>query len=200
MGTIAGSKDIDGMQALAFRVSEGLCRTANAAAKEMADWKNLRFWRDEVPRHAATFLFGVAVILRRRIVVIEEDKHGHLIDPARVYGARDQNGALVRAAGTQISPPILPAYTDLNFSDLRARLQAETEAWIQTGHDPKHLSHPVRPHSEALHGVGAKDSTLLNDLQTGSDRDSSCPPVAPLPNRETSEGRGRSSASPSAPA
>ena len=134
----------------AFRTSEGLNRYASAAAREMAPWREARYYRDDVPHRAATFIFGLARAINRPIVTIQANKNGHLLNPGRIYGASDKDGNPLLVAGTSISPPITPAYTNIYFDEIRTLIQQEKDAWIRLKEDPKLFSliqfHPTAKH------------------------------------------------------
>eukprot|EP00966_Prymnesium_polylepis_P219493 5078066-Prymnesium_polylepis.1 len=54
-------------------------------------------------------MLGVAIHLGRPIAVIER-LGSNFLDPARVYGARDAQGALARTSGKGTAPVTIPAF------------------------------------------------------------------------------------------
>jgi len=137
---ITSTGNIGGIPAKAFRTSEGLTRSAQGAAVEMSRWRQSQFWMDDVPHRSATFLFGLAVAIKRPIIVLERDKIGNLLNPSRIYGARDKNGDIVKTAATSRSPAITPAYTNIRFDDILNLISEEEKVWSTSGQDPKLFS------------------------------------------------------------
>ena len=64
----------------------------------MRPWRASRYWRSAHKRRFAAFIFGCAAHLERPVYVLERGEGG-VLDPLRVYGERDADGALRRTAG-----------------------------------------------------------------------------------------------------
>ena len=105
----------------------------------MKSWREPKFYKDTVPHRAAAFFLGLSVSIQRPIIVIEENARGFLIDPARIYGARDDAGKLRQVAGTAVHPAIIPAYTDITFDDIQTLIRKRDGSMGRTPTRPQTL-------------------------------------------------------------
>eukprot|EP00966_Prymnesium_polylepis_P313090 7234212-Prymnesium_polylepis.1 len=69
----------------------------------MAPWREPGFWHHNQVHKSATFQLGVALELGRPVAVIEK-KGRTFLDPARIYGARTADGALVHSEAKPGAP------------------------------------------------------------------------------------------------
>eukprot|EP00966_Prymnesium_polylepis_P102129 2365192-Prymnesium_polylepis.1 len=90
---LTGDAAIDGIDADVFRVGELLPVDAAAAAAAMAPWREPGFWQTNQVNKSASFQLGVALEIGRPVAVIQKSGRTFL-DPARIYGARNADGAL----------------------------------------------------------------------------------------------------------
>ena len=111
------------------RESELIPATPEAARATLAPWLQTGFWfAGDGGNNFTFFMLGVAIHLGRPIAVIE--RHGStFLDPARVYGARDAQGALVRTSGKGAAPVTIPAFKCMPLAMLLEKLRASPTAY-----------------------------------------------------------------------
>ena len=117
IGLLAGDDDLDGIEATVFRAGEGLPDDAAAALDAMDAWLHPGFWSSGNGNKSASFMVGVALYLERPVAVLER-KGRTFLDPVRVYGARDANGALLHSDAKPGSPETIPTYKLVPAADL----------------------------------------------------------------------------------
>lgn len=115
---------VHGVDASVFRASELLPEDAAAAHAAMSPWLELGFWQlENDPHKSASFQLGVSLHLERQVAVIERSG-GKYTDPARIYGARDHNGALVHSDARPCAPETIPTFTLVPMEELVEMLRA----------------------------------------------------------------------------
>ena len=120
---LAGDAAVDGVDALVFRAGEGLPGDGAAARSEMAPWLEPGFWyADDGGKKSASFMLGVALHLERPVAVIERKGKTYL-DPARAYGARDADGALLHTLSRPDLPETVPTYKLVPIAELLETLR-----------------------------------------------------------------------------
>ena len=87
----------------------------------MKPWRSNRFWYTTDKKKSASFMFGCAAHLGQPVYVIEQSESG-ILDPAKVYAARD-DGALRRAPATPGRPETVPSWFPVHFSTLLIELR-----------------------------------------------------------------------------
>ena len=126
---VVGTNPIGGITAKTFREQEGLCCTPQAAAKEMKAWRSNRHWYSEDNAHQSTaFLFGVSAHLGRPTIVLEQGEGG-ILDPCRVYAARNKNDALRRSPARIGKPETVPSWFPIKFAEVLAALMKDPSAY-----------------------------------------------------------------------
>ena len=120
---IVGTEPIGGVSAKTFRGQEDLCLTPQAAAKEMKLWRSNRHWfsRDN-PHESAAFLFGLGVHVERGVIVLEQGENG-ILDPCKIYAARDVDGSLRRSPASTFKPATVPSWFPIKFMEVLATLR-----------------------------------------------------------------------------
>ena len=118
IGILAGDAAIDGIDATVFRGGELLPLDAAAARVAMAAWLNTGFWNGSDGNKFASFMLGVSLHLERPVAVIQR-KGKTFLNPVKVYGARDSNGALLHSIAKPNAPEtVLPTFKLVPFADL----------------------------------------------------------------------------------
>ena len=123
---VVGTEPIGGISVKTFRAQEGLCRTPQAAAKEMKLWRSNRHWLPDNAHESACFLFGIGAQLRP--VIVLEQGEGGILDPCRVYAARDANGSLRRSPASKGKPATVPSWFPIRFTEVLATLRKDPSA------------------------------------------------------------------------
>ena len=126
---LTGGDPIGGIGAHVVRESELIPAAPEAARATLAPWLQTGFWfAGDGGNNFTFFMLGVAIHLGRPIAVIE--RHGStFLDPARVYGARDAQGALVRTSGKGAAPVTIPAFKCMPLAMLLEKLRASPTAY-----------------------------------------------------------------------
>eukprot|EP00966_Prymnesium_polylepis_P245943 5689167-Prymnesium_polylepis.1 len=76
----------------------------------MAQWRASGFWFSNEVGKSMSFQFGVALELGRSVAVIQKSGRTFL-DPVRIYGARNADGALVHSEAKPGAPETVPTFT-----------------------------------------------------------------------------------------
>ena len=71
-----------------MREMEGLPRTSGAAQRCLKNWTKSLHWRGQ-GNASAVFMLGVALHVKREVIVLELNEEGAVVDSARIYGLRD---------------------------------------------------------------------------------------------------------------
>ena len=126
---LTGGDPVGGIDAYVVRESERIPAAPEAARAALAPWLQTGFWfSGDGGNNFTFFMLGVAIHLGRPIAVIE--RHGStFLDPARVYGARDAQGALVRTSGKGTAPVTIPAFKCMPLAMLLEKLRASPTAY-----------------------------------------------------------------------
>eukprot|EP00966_Prymnesium_polylepis_P337300 7391982-Prymnesium_polylepis.1 len=112
-----------------MRESEHLPAEPEAARAALAPWLQSGFWfAGDGGNNFTFFMLGVALQLGRPIAVIERRGSTYL-DPARVYGARDVHGALVRTSAKGVAPVTIPAFSRIPLVKLLEKLRTSPTAF-----------------------------------------------------------------------
>ena len=122
VGVLVGDAAVDGIDAAIFRAGEKLPEDAAAAREAMAPWLESGFWNAANGNKFASFMLGVALHLERPVAVIER-KGKTFLDPARVYGARDADGALLHSIAKPNAPETVPTFKFVAFANLVGHLR-----------------------------------------------------------------------------
>ena len=117
VGILAGDAAVDGIDAAVFRDGEGLPVDAEAAREAVAPWLESGFWNSADGHKFASFMLSVALHLERPVAVIER-KGKTFLNPVRIYGARDANGALIHSTAKPNAPETVPTFKLVPFADL----------------------------------------------------------------------------------
>ena len=126
---IVGTEPIGGVIASkTFRGQENLCRTPQAAAREMKLWRSNRHWFSDNPHESAAFLFGLGVYVERAVIVLEQGEGGMILDPCKIYAARDGDGALRRSPASPGKPITVPSWIPIKFTEVLTTLQKKPAA------------------------------------------------------------------------
>ena len=88
----------------------------------MKPWLTRGFWDGDDGNKFASFTLGVALHLKRPIAVFERSGKS-VLDPARVYGARDASGALIHSIAKPNAPETVPTYKFKPIADLVKQLR-----------------------------------------------------------------------------
>ena len=126
---VVGTEPIGGISAKTFRAQEGLCRTPQAAAKDMKLWRSNRHWISDNAHESACFLFGLGAHLGRPVIVLEQGEGG-ILDPCRVYAARDTNGSQRRSLASKAKgkPATVPSWFPIKFTEVLSTLRKDPSA------------------------------------------------------------------------
>ena len=121
---IAGTEAIGGIDAAVFRVGEKLPADARRAEAAMKAWRKLGHWRATQQEYKTPpYMFGVAVSVKRPIVVLE--RHGEAyLNPAPIYGAVDEEGTLRHIPARGNEPETIQSYHHIEFDALMETLQS----------------------------------------------------------------------------
>mmetsp|Transcript_62529 Transcript_62529/g.171729 ORF Transcript_62529/g.171729 Transcript_62529/m.171729 type:complete len:756 (+) Transcript_62529:406-2673(+) len=126
---LTGGDPIGGIDAHIVRESELIPAAPEAARAALAPWLQTGFWFSGDGGNTFTFfMLGVAIHLGRPIAVIER-RGSTFLDTARVYGARDAQGALVRTSGKGTAPVTVPAFKCMPLAMLLEKLRASPTAF-----------------------------------------------------------------------
>ena len=117
VGILAGDAVVDGIDAAVFRDGERLPVAADAAREAMTPWLESGFWNSADGHKFASFMLSVALHLERPVAVIER-KGKTFLNPVRIYGARDANGALIHSTAKPNAPETVPTFKLVPFADL----------------------------------------------------------------------------------
>jgi hypothetical protein len=124
---VVGTDPIGGVDAKTFRGQEGICRTPQAAAKEMNAWRSNRHWYADNAHESAAFLFGVSAHLGRPTIVLEQGEGG-ILDPCKVYAARGKDGSLRRSPASVGKPETVPSWFPIKFAEVLTTLRRDPSA------------------------------------------------------------------------
>ena len=127
VGLVAGSKPIGGIESRVFREQEGLKKTPPAAIKEMKPYLAPRFWHSDNAHLSAAFMFGCAAHLQRPTIVFEQSANG-ILDPSKVYAARD-NGLLRTSPAAPHKPETIPSFFPIDFATALVKLRDTPKAY-----------------------------------------------------------------------
>lgn len=127
VGILTNNDAVDGIDAAVFRTGEKLPANASAARKAMKSWRKDRFWKSGNGNKFASFTLGVALHLERPIAVVERSGTS-VLNPVRVYGARDASGALIHSIAKPNAPETVPTYKLKPLADLVEQLRAEPKS------------------------------------------------------------------------
>ena len=114
---VCSDTPIGGIDAQIWRVEEGLPKTALGATRALKKFNNLRHWYDPNKRKSTAVMFGFAAHSGRTIAVLEK-AYGGILDPIKLYGARDASGALVRSIAKAGKAETVPSWTTATFDEL----------------------------------------------------------------------------------
>ena len=154
VGVLAGDAAVDGIDAAVFRDGETLPQDAAAAREAMAPWLQSGFWNSGDGNKFASFMLGVALHLERPVAVVQRQGKSFL-NPVRIYGARDANGALVHSTAKPNALETVPTFKFVPFADLIETLRANPIScsvieWNGSNHfDPWLLKPSLRAAAEA---------------------------------------------------
>ena len=137
IGLLTDDNPIDGIDAAVFRAGEKLPVSSDDALSEIKDWRSPKFWSWDPKdgNKSASFQLGVALHLARPVAVIERTGNSYR-DPARVYGARGANGALLHAG----VPETIPTFVLVNVEDLLETLRARPTSCSLVEFSPGHFT------------------------------------------------------------
>ena len=121
---IVGVDQIGGLPSKTFRAQEGLCQTPQAAAREMKMWRANHHWLGENPHESAAFIFGLGVSLERQIIVLEQSSAGGIVEPSKIYAARE-GGSLLRSKATSGKPECVISWGPISFKEILAKLKTD---------------------------------------------------------------------------
>ena len=194
IGLLSGNDAIDGIEASVFRAGEQLPEDAAAARAAMDPWRASGFWSSEGAdgNKSASFQLGVALHLGRPVAVIERRGRVYL-DPARIYGARDADGALLHSDAKPGAPETIPTFVLKPIADLLEMLRARPTAcslieyngashfipWLYKpaagsstaieGEDPEEARPPsIAATEKADEEMGSEDELAADDLQAAA--------------------------------
>ena len=136
ISVVTGTKKIGGVMTNVFRGNEALPRTTSAAKKLFSPWLEMGFWDGENGRASAAFLFGLAVHLSKQVAVLElsADKL-HYLDPARVYAASGEDGALRLTPASPGKPSSSPLFFTMPISELIDQLTKNASTYCLIVYD-----------------------------------------------------------------
>ena len=140
VGILAGDAVVDGIDAAVFRDGERLPVAADAAREAMTPWLESGFWNSADGHKFASFMLSVALHLERPVAVIER-KGKTFLNPVRIYGARDANGALIHSTAKPNAPETVPTFKLVPFAPGR---DAAHQPHLVLGHRVQWLQ-PFRP-------------------------------------------------------
>ena len=127
---IAGTQAIGGVPANMFRREEGLPVTSTACRRKLAPLRNLGEWDAADANSFVAVMFGTAVHLGRPVHVLQRSGASYL-DPARTYGARNEDGTLRRTACTHKGQAeTIPTWHSIPIATLLSTLQS-TDTLLQ---------------------------------------------------------------------
>jgi hypothetical protein len=152
---VVGTEPIGGIDAKTFRGQEGLCRTPQAAAKEMKAWRSNRHWFADNAHESAAFLFGVSAHLGRPTIVLEQGDGG-ILDPCRVYAARGEDGSLRKSKSKPVS---VPSWFPIKFAEVLTTLKKDPSAYSVLLYDGEVHFDPL------LHGTTADRVADLTSME-----------------------------------
>ena len=119
---VCGDAPIGGIPAAVFRTGERLPADPTAAEAEMAPWRALGHWEIEGEEwKSPLFMFGIALALGRRIVVLERRGTTYL-NPASVYAAEMPDGSLRCSMARGSQPATVSSYYHAAFDDVLTSL------------------------------------------------------------------------------
>ena len=129
IGRITGDAAVGGIDAVTFRVAEGLSADPQEAEDEMSAWRETGYWYGEGSRFAS-FMLGVSLELSRPVIVIERAGNDRevILNPARIYGARTADGELRHSIPTPNAPETVPSWFIVPFDELIATLKADPKS------------------------------------------------------------------------
>ena len=158
--TLASEDPIDGIDPVVFREGEKLAADAMIAWDDMRHWMDLGYWLAETPDESASFQLGIALHLRRPIAIIQRQGKTYL-DPARVFGARHANGALIHTQAKPNAPETIPTFTLMPLSTLLETLRATPTAYSLVEWDSVNHYDPwiINPSLKAAATAAATNAT-----------------------------------------
>jgi hypothetical protein len=129
---------IGGIDGELVRTFESLPGDAARAAEMLDPWRTTGHWLMPGNEHLSSAVaFGAAVHLQRSILVIERTDKGFL-DPARLYGARDEEGNLLLTSSPEFGN-VIQFYHCISIADALAALQVSPHRWSVCGFERNHF-------------------------------------------------------------
>ena len=125
---VSSPAPIGGIDSTTWRTEEGIAKTPLGSSRALKRFKDIGHWLDKDKRKSTAVMFGAAAHLGRQVAVLEK-AHGGYLNPVKIYGARDNEGALVRSAARPGKPEHAPSWVNAPFDELVARIEAKPCAY-----------------------------------------------------------------------
>ena len=119
-------ESVHGIDGSTFRSGEKLPADGEKGEEAMAAWREAGHWQIEGEEYKTPpFMFGVAVVVKRPVVVLERRGETYL-NPVHIYGSLDADGNLVRTAARGGDKETIQSYQHIDFEVVLALLRSTT--------------------------------------------------------------------------